>query len=409
MMASTETTAPAARSILGLSRPFVAYLGSSFISQSGDKLYAFALPWVAYELTHSAFVLGTLYATEVIPVLLFGAFIGVYVDRMDRRRVLLGADLLRAVLLAMLPLLALTGLLRLWQLYIVAFALALLALASEVTIIAILPELARSDNTKANAAFQFVTSGAEFAGPALAGVAIALLGGLNTLWLDVLSFGATFLVTWRLLTFQRLPAQTQVGLLFSELKEGLRWLWKASVIKMLSVQAMLGNLGLGMVSAVLLYYLRTSLSLSAELSGLDYAMIGVGGVLGSLVIVPLARRFRRGALYSALLTCGLLGRGAMVVLHWWWIPGLSLALVAGCDVAWIVLSTSVRQERIPRQLMGRVLSFSRLLSNAAMPLGAVIGGFLAQSYDPQLVFLLAALTKGGEALIARFSAIRKLE
>jgi predicted MFS family arabinose efflux permease len=196
---------------------------------------------------------------------------------------------------------------------------------------------------------------------------------------------------------------------FPELKEGLRWLWKASVIKMLSVQAMLVNHGLGMVSAVLLYYLRTSLSLSAELSGLDYAMIGVGGVLGSLVIVPLARRFRRGALYSALLTCGLLGRGAMVLLPWWWVPGVSLALVAACDVAWIVLSTSVRQERIPRQLMGRVLSFSRLLSNAAMPLGAVIGGLLAQRYDPQLVFLLAALTKGGEALIAHFSAIRKLE
>jgi MFS family permease len=409
MMASTETTAPAARSILGLSWPFVAYLGSSFISQSGDKLYAFALPWVAYELTHSAIVLGTLYATEVIPVLLFGGFIGVYVDRMDRRRVLLGADLLRAALLALLPLLALMGWLRLWQLYVVAFALALLSLASEVTIIAVLPELARSDNTRANAAFQFVTSGAEFAGPALAGVAIALLGGLNTLWLDVLSFGATFLVTLRLLKVQRQPLQTQVRQVVSELTEGLRWLWKTSVIKMLSVQAMLGNFGLGMVSAVLLYYLRTSLALSAELSGLEYAMIGVGGVLGSLVIVPLARRFRRGALYSALLTCGLLGRGAMVVLRWWWIPGLSLALVAGCDVAWIVLSTSVRQERIPRQLMGRVLSFSRLLSNAAMPLGAVIGGLLAQRYDPQLVFLLAALTKGGEALIARFSAIRKLE
>lgn len=72
------------------------------------------------------------------------------------------------------------------------------------------------------------------------------------------------------------------------------------------------------------------------------------------------------------------------------------------------ISTSVRQERIPGPLMGRVLSFSRLLSTAAMPLGAIIGGFLAQTYTPLLVFGIAALTKGGEVLIARFSAIHQL-
>jgi MFS family permease len=408
-MASRQTQDPPAAAIFGLSRPFVAYLGSSFISQSGDKLCALALPWIAYELSRSALVLGTLYATEVVPVLVIGALAGVYVDRLDRRRVLLSTDLLRAALLALLPVLALLGFLRLWELYVVTFALALLALANEVTLIAVTPELARSDNTRANAAFQFVSQGAEFAGPALAGVAIALLGGFTTLWLDVLSFGATFLVMWRLPRFQQQlrPAAPDRHVL-SELREGLRWLWNAPVIKLLSVQAMLGNLGLGMISSVLLYYLRTSLSLSAQLSGLDYAMVGVGGLLGSLVIVPLSRRFRRGTLYPALLSCGFLGRASMAALSWWWIPGLSLGIVAGCDVAWIILSTSVRQERIPAQLMGRVLSFSRLLSNAAMPLGAVIGGLLAERYDPRLVFALAALTKGGEALIARFSAIHEL-
>jgi hypothetical protein len=98
----------------------------------------------------------------------------------------------------------------------------------------------------------------------------------------------------------------------------------------------------------------------------------------------------------------------MVFLPWWWVPGLSLGIVAACDTAWIILSTSVRQERIPGPLMGRVLSFSRLLSTAAMPLGAIIGGLMAQTYDPRLVFCTAALTKGGEVLLARFSAIHYL-
>lgn len=213
---------------------------------------------------------------------------------------------------------------------------------------------------------------------------------------------------WRLPNFAGQVRNALDRHVLSELREGLHWLWKEQVIKMLSLQAMLGNLGLGMVSAVLLYYLRAQLRLPAQLAGLDYAMVGVGGLLGSLLIVPLTHLLRRGTLYPALLSCGLIGRVSLVVLPWWWVPGLSLGIVAACDTAWIILSTSVRQERIPAPLMGRVLSFSRLLSTAAMPLGAVIGGLLAQTYDPRLVFCIAALTKGGEVLIARFSAIHRL-
>ncbi len=94
-------------SLLGFSRPFVAFLGGSLVSRMGDALFTFALPWMAYELTHSSVVLATLYATEIVPVVLFGAFAGVYVDRLNRRSLLLGADLLRVLLVAVVPLLSL--------------------------------------------------------------------------------------------------------------------------------------------------------------------------------------------------------------------------------------------------------------------------------------------------------------
>jgi predicted MFS family arabinose efflux permease len=394
--------------LLGFSRPFIAFLGGSLVSRMGDALFTFALPWIAYELTHSSAVLATLYATEIVPVVLFGAFAGVYVDRLNRRFILLGTDLLRALLVAVVPFLSLLGLLQIWELYTLAFSLALLSLANDVATTAVLPEMAQSETTRANAAYQFIMQAAEFAGPALAGLAIAVLGGFHTLWLDALSFGGTFLVIWRLSNFSggsRGPRDRRV---FSEMREGFLWLWREPVIKMLSLQAMLGNLGLGMVSAVLLYYLRAQLQLPAQLAGLDYAMVGVGGLLGSLLIVPFTHLFRQGTLYPVLLFCGLLGRVSIIFLPWWWIPGLSLGIVAACDTAWVIMSTSVRQERIPGSLMGRVLSFSRLLSTAAMPLGAVIGGFLAQNYSLLLVFGLAALTKGGEVFIARFSEIHRL-
>jgi predicted MFS family arabinose efflux permease len=177
---------------------------------------------------------------------------------------------------------------------------------------------------------------------------------------------------------------------------------------MLSLQAAAGNFGFGMVTAVLLYYLRSTLGLSPELSGLNYAMLGVGGVLGSIAIVPLARRYRKGVLYPTMLSVGVLGLLTMALVRTWWAPGLGFGIVAACDVAWVILSTSVRQEMIPSHLMGRVLSFSRLLSTAAMPVGAVLGGFLMTVVDPMVVFLIAASFKGTEVLIARFSAISKL-
>ena len=403
-------TSPQKRPVasVGLSRSFLLFLGGSLVSQVGDALYTFALPWIAYELTRSALVLGLLYAIEIVPILLFGALAGVYVDRWNRRRLLLMADVLRAVLVALVPLLHLFGLLQVWHLYVIAFSLALISLAFDVAITAVTPELAGGNLTRANAAYQMVVQTASLAGPALAGALIATLGGFQVLWLDALSFGGTFLVVLGLPSFQQQALSENARSVFGGLREGMRWLWQNRVIRVLSLQAMTGNFGFGMVSAVLLFYLRATLGLSAQLSGFDYAMLGLGGLLGSIAIVPLGQRFRKGQLYPLILLFGMAGLLVMVSLSWWWAPGLGFGMVAACNVAWVVLSTSVRQTLIPGQLFGRVLSFSRILSTAAMPVGAIMGGLITQTYDPRVVFLLAAAAKGVEVLIALRSSMRKL-
>lgn len=98
----------------------------------------------------------------------------------------------------------------------------------------------------------------------------------------------------------------------------------------------------------------------------------------------------------------------MAAVRTWWAPGLRFGMVSACNVAWVVLSTSGRQEKIPADLMGRVLSFTRVLSTATMPVGATLGGFLIEHFDPTIVIGTAAATKLVEALIARFSAMRAL-
>ncbi|HWI64060.1 MAG TPA: MFS transporter [Symbiobacteriaceae bacterium] len=395
-------------SFVGLTRPFTVFLAGLTASKLGDSLYTFALPWIAYELTHSAVVMGTLYATEIVPILLFGALAGVYVDRWDRRTLMMAADVLRAVLVALVPILHLTGLLAVWHLYVVAFLLSLVSLMFDVSTTAVIPEIAGGDLTRANAAHQMAMQVASMAGPALAGLVLAAVGGFNTLWLDALSFGGTFIALLGMPAFRRPPSGASAAGVLRGMVDGLKWLWQSPVIRVLSLQAMTGNFGFGMVSAVLMFYLRQTLGLSAQLSGLDYAMLGVGGVAGSIAVVPLVKRYRRGELYPAILLFGMAGLLLMAAVRTWWSPGLGFGMVSACNVAWVVLSTSVRQEMIPADLMGRVLSFSRVLSTAAMPVGATLGGLMTNTFDPAVVFLVAAGTKGLEVLIARYSAMRAL-
>ncbi|MFZ5827611.1 MAG: MFS transporter [Bacillota bacterium] len=392
----------------GLSRTFAIFLGGMAISKLGDALYLFALPWIAYEMTASPVVMSTLYATEIVPILLFGALAGVFVDRWDRRKLMLWSDVTRAVIVAAIPLLHLLGALQVWHLYVAAFSLSLVSLAFDVATTAVIPEMAGSDLTRANATFQMVNQGASMAGPAIAGLVIATVGGLNALWIDALSFGGTFLAILVMPTFRQQSQGLTAGGVLKGVAEGFRWLWESPVIRVLSLQAMTGNFGFGMVSAVLMFYLRSTLGLSAELAGLDYAMLGVGGLLGSIAIVPLSRRYRRSTLYPVILLFGLSGLLIMATVRLWWAPGLGFGMVSACNIAWVVLSTSVRQELIPPHLMGRVLAFSRILSTAAMPVGATLGGLLSKSFDPTVIFLIAAATKGIEVLIARFSAMKTL-
>ncbi len=392
----------------GLSRSFGIFLAGLTISKLGDALYMFALPWIAYDLSGSAVVMGALYATEIIPILLFGALAGVFVDRMDRRKLMIISDLLRGLIVTAIPILALLGMLQVWHLFVVAFSLALISLMFDVATTIAIPELAGNDLTRANAAHQLIMQLGSMGGPALAGLVIAAFGGYGAMWINALSFGATLVAILMLPAFKKVNSGATTSGVFTGMVEGFRWLWGNAVIKVLSFQAMIGNFGFGMVSAVLMFYLRSVLGLTSEISGLNYSMLGVGGVIGSLAIVPLTRRFRRGQLYPAMLLLGMTGLLIMAMVRTWWAPGLGFGMVSACNVAWVVLSTSVRQENIPSDLMGRVLSFTRVLSTAAMPVGATLGGLLVERFDPMVVFLIAAGTKLAEAMIARFSAMRAL-
>lgn len=387
---------------------FTIFLGGLTVSHLGDALYTLAIPWIAYELTRSVLVMSSLYATEVLPIVLFGPFIGVYLDRLDRRKLMMAADMMRAGLVALIPILHMAGILRVWHLYAVSFLLALLTMVFDVATMATIPEMVGDNLTRANAAHRGATHLASMMGPALAGVLIAAIGGYQTLWFDVLSFGATFLTLLRMPVFQRHNDLSDRGHVLKDMLDGFRWLVKSPLNRTLSLQAAIGNFGYSAAAAVLMYDLRDSLRLNADRSGVIYALLGLGALIGSVAVVPLDKRCQKRNLIPSLLAFGVTGFLLAAFSRFWLAPGLGFAMVAACNVAWSVISASVRQKTVPPHMLGRVLSFSRVLTRVAMPIGALLGGLLTHTFDPAAVFLLAAGTKAVEVLIALYSPIREL-
>jgi len=396
--------------IIKLPGLYLSFLLGILISRIGDSLYTLAIPWISYELTQSALVMSSIYAISVLPIVLFGPIIGVLVDHLPRKKLMVATDLARASLVAMIPVLHLLGILQVWHLFVVSFCLAILNLLFDVSFVAAVPHMINGKEylTHANAAEKLVNQLSDLIGPILAGLAIAAFGGYNALWIDAITFGATFLTIIKIQSLGTTVAATTVKKVIHGMKEGLRWLVTNKLNFSLSLQAMVGNFGYSAAFGVLMYYQLDSLHLNSEQSSFNYALLGAGGLMGTLVVVPLEKRFRRGVLIPILLSVGTVGFTLLVWNRYWLMPGIAFGIVALCNIGWNTLVQSLRQETVPEEMLGRVLGFSRMFTRLAMPLGAMAGAFISTHYGPAAVFALAASVKLVEVIIALCSPIRKM-
>lgn len=394
-----------------LYKEYKIFIFGLLISRIGDSLYTFALPWIAYQLTGSAVIMSSLFAINVLPIVLFGPLVGVIIDRYDRKKLLLIADITNIILVSLVPILHSLHLLEIWHLYIITFILAVMSMLFDVTTVTVIPHIAGASLTKANSLYQMVNQLSSLVGPMIAGVFISFIGGFHILWINVLSFIATLVAVKMLPSIKNRNKSTEDKNSFQniliDLFDGFKWLKKDQLNIALSLQAMVGNFGASAVLGVLMYYLLSTLHLTSTQSGYNYTLIGIGGLLGSLIAVPLENKFRRGILIPLLLLLGALGLTIALWSTYWFAPGIAFGIAMTCNVAWNTIVASVRQETVPSNMQGRVLGFSRVLTRLAMPLGALVGGIIS-AYNPVFVFALAAFTKLIEVFIALCSPIRKL-
>jgi MFS family permease len=371
------------------------------LSNLADGLLKVALPLLALTHTASPALIAGLPMAFSLPWLVFALPAGALVDRLDRRAAMLAATAVRALVLAGLAAAITTGHDSIQTLYAAAFAVGVAETVYGTSAQSILPQLVpRSLLTRANGRLFAVELAAnEFAGPPLAGFVVAAGAAtalLTPLGLFIVAFGVLLLVrgSFRVETD---VASTRAGRpsLRADIAEGLRFVLHDKLLRTLAWMTGLYNLATNATFAVFVLYATgptSALHLSGHAYGLLLAVIAAGSVLGSVIAERLVVALGRFRTLTLSVAGGTLLVGTPALTTNTYLIGTAFFVGGVGTVLWNVVAVSLRQRMTPDRLLGRVNSAYRLVAWGVMPVGAALGGAVAQAAGVRAVF-------GGSALV----------
>jgi len=358
------------------------------VSQMGDSIYMIALMWLVLELTGSKAAMGTVAALSHLPILLFGLLGGVAADVYNRRRVMLAADAMRALVVLVLPLTMLYGTVNLGVIYGVTFVSALGIVFFNPARDAIVPELVPpSQLVKANSLIQSSHFAAMLLGPAVAALLLSAVDLVHLFTINAatfgISFGAILLIRYRPTGRQTAARKSTTG----HLGEVVRYVFKERRLRFLLILTAINNffiMGPAIVGTPI--FVREILHQDVTHYAFVESTLGLGMIIGAILVNLAARSLGKGKLlllgmlfdgvtYAVLYYCGTtMGLAALIAFHALGIPFI------------IVSRTALIQEWVPTGMQGRIFGLAGMavVGTTAVSCGAV--GFLAESIPINLIF-----------------------
>ena len=387
--------------MLGLPANYWRLFGASAVSNLADGVFFIVVPLLAVQFTQSPILIAGLTIASRLPWLFFVLIAGALADRLDRRSTMRNVQLFRALVLAGLAALALVDGLSLPILYAVALGLGIAETMFDTAAQSIMPSLVERDQlSNANGKLygvELVMN--QFVGPPLGGLVIGLsvplaLGG-SAVGYALAAIGLTLIVGR--FRPERTGPKTRMT---ADIAEGMRYLWRHSVLRTLAIMVGVMNLSFTAAQAVfVLYAVRPGpMGLSEPEFGLFITTLAAGSVVGSLMAARLERRFGRVPLLFACVVATSVTT-AVPAFTTSVIPIGTAFFVSGIFiVVWNVITVSLRQRIVPDRLLGRLNSAYRLFAWGTQPIGAVLGGVVGQFLGLPAVFILSGLL--GLTLIA---------
>jgi DHA3 family tetracycline resistance protein-like MFS transporter len=374
------------------------------ISLIGDGIFLVAMAWQAYELWNAPAALAILGVGMTIPTIAFLLPAGVLSDRVDRRRVMVCADAARALVIAVLAVLAWTGVLTFWQLVVLVALYGVGTAFFTPAFEAIVPDLVPPrDLAAANSLDQFVRPIAlRLAGPALGGTLVAAVGTGAAFAVDAASFAASTVAVLAM----RPPARIRGGHVessVSAVKEGFRfvrgrvWLWGTLLSAAIAYLAFLGP-----AEVLLPYVVKNDLEASAGDLGLVFAAGGIGAVGAALIMGQRGHPTRDVTFMYACWTIATLAVAGYGLATASWQLMIACLLFNALETAGTIVWATIKQRHVPASMLGRVSSLDWLISIGLLPLSFALTAPIAELIGAQATLIAAAAVGGGVTLGALF-------
>jgi Transmembrane secretion effector len=403
-----QSVAHADRVSLRRHRDFLLLWSGETVSEVGSSVGRIALPLLAVTtLAATPWQMGLLTAAETAAFLLVGLPAGVLLDRVRRRPVMIGADVVRCLLFASVPLAAWAGVLTLTQVLVVALLAGVATVLFDVGYQSILPSVVgREHLVEGNGRLESTRAAAETGGPALGGALVQAVGASVAIVSDAMSYLVSAAALLALRSPDRVAPPTGRSVR-ADMAEGLRFVVAHPLLRPITLCTGTANLFDGVLAAVTVLYLSRGLGLAAGQIGLVLAAASVGGLLGAFTAAAWIRRLGQGrvVLASLLVTAPVV---ALIA-----VPGVlpfaigSTAFGYGA-VVYNVAQLSFRQSVCPDHLLGRMNASVRFLVWGTMPLGGLAGGALGSVLGVPATLVVVAVGSAAAPLWLVFSPLRRL-
>ncbi|WP_327036169.1 MFS transporter [Micromonospora ureilytica] len=361
------------------------------VSNVGDGVTMAAGPLLVASVTDKpALIAGAVFAQQ-LPWLLFALISGAYVDRLDRRRMVMVVNLARAGALAGLAAAIATETVNVIIIYLVLFILGVGETLADTAMGALLPAVVAPDelagaNARLYASF---TVGNQFVAKPL-GAWLFVISAAVPFGVDALTFAISAALIAGIRPGPVSAKPREQTSLRAEVAAGLKWLWRHRLLRLLAVSMGLSNIAFGAAFAVFVLYCRERLGVSGVGYGFLLTAFAVGGLVGTTIAARLMRALGNATVLRAGLVVEILTHVSLAITTTPWLAAIALVVFSIHAMVWGIVVTSARQRVVPPPLRGRVGSVYALLDLGGAALGSLLGGLFASVWEITTPFWIAA-------------------
>jgi MFS transporter, DHA3 family, macrolide efflux protein len=349
------------------------------VSAFGDIAYSLALGFWIYAKTGSTGLMGTLMAVSLLPRIIISPFAGVWVDRLDRKKIIVWMDFIRGLVAVLVGIAAFTGIIEIWMVFTAGIVLGICAAFFNPAVSSVIPDVVPTSKVmQANSAFNMIYSGTNILGNPIGGVAYQMLGAPIMFLFNGLSyiFSAATEVFIKVPKIQR---ETEQLHFFEDMLQGFKFMWKFTGLRSTLMIAAGLNLFANTAMVLMMPFFQMTKGLGPGKYGFAIALFTGGSFAGMLAtssinIKPKQRYMifiLTGLMSSAFFTAFPLSSSMLIIAILLFLAGLLNAVLN-------VLFQAVIQLAVPQDMRGKVFSMMGTILMGLTPIGMALGGVMAE-------------------------------